>query len=83
MVEWLRQLTPTQEVVNSDPTRSSGSMNSSLKQQKAYPCTWKEGERIQYQISLRPGQQGPRQVLRQLGTYRKVGYRTQAPLLSN
>ena len=34
-----------------------------------------EWERIQYRIGLRPGQQGPRQVLRQLGTYRKVGYR--------
>ena len=66
MAEWLRQLTPTQEVVSSNPARSSGNMSSSLKRQKAYPCTWWERERIQYRIGLRPGQQGPRQVLRQL-----------------
>ena len=58
-------------------------MSSSLKRQKAYPWTWRERERIQYRIGLRPGQQGPQQVLRQLGTYRKVGYKKQTPLLSN
>ena len=71
MAEWLRQLSPTQEVVSSNPARSSGNMSSSLKRQKAHPCTWWEQEHIQYQIGLCPGQQGLQQVLWQLGHIKK------------